>query len=162
MLGLTVGYFLWPEDIESPWAVGFRLQSQIHRLTSILSRTSRRLSSRLTKRNQSWSMAWMRSPKHQVPPMDGVCLELISPIWSIIVAMSRLCFLEQTPLSLFFSTYVRRNTYFVKRCMNSACRGLCKRNNISRFNNYFDCWFDLKRSNFPTAYIIIPWCDKIS
>ena len=35
--------------------------------------------------------------------MDGVCYELVFPIWSTTLAFSWLYFLEQTPLSLLFS-----------------------------------------------------------
>ena len=41
----------------------FRCNLVIHRLTSIWSRTSTRLSFMCTKNNQSWSMVSMRSPK---------------------------------------------------------------------------------------------------
>ena len=107
------GYFSWPKDIEvhGLWIFGCSLV--VHRLASIWSWTSTRLSFGCTKRNQSWSKVYMRSPKNQVSPMEGVCLELVSPIWSTIVQLSQLCFMEQTSLSLsFFLSYIRKKNVF--------------------------------------------------
>ena len=125
------GYFSWPKDIEvhGLWIFGCSLV--VHRLASIWSWTSTRLSFGCTKRNQSWSKVYMRSPKNQVSPMEGVCLELVSPIWSTIVQLSQLCFMEQTSLSLsFFLSYIRKKTCSLKCYMISAWRGLCKPSEI--------------------------------